>query len=207
MLSSLLSNYSIDVSRCRVIYNGRNPYRFWGAQKDPLVLAAGRLWDEAKNLRVLADLAPTLPWPVFWAGDSSGPSGETTDAQNCVALGRLGQEAIAQWYARAAIYAAPAKYEPFGLAVLGAALSSCALVLGDIESQREIWDGAAVFVPPGDREKLDLALRGLMAHSAQREALAARSSSRAREFTTTRMVAEYMKIYRQAGERRLACAS
>ena len=32
----------------------------------------------------------------------------------------------------ASIYALPARYEPFGLSILEAALSGCALVLGDI---------------------------------------------------------------------------
>ncbi len=39
-------------------------------------------------------------------------------------------------------------YEPFGLSVLEAALSGCALVLGDIPSLRENWDGAADFAEP-----------------------------------------------------------
>jgi glycogen(starch) synthase len=44
----------------------------------------------------------------------------------------------------------PARYEPFGLSVLEAALSGCALVLGDIASLREVWGGAACYVRPGD---------------------------------------------------------
>ena len=64
-------------------------------------------------------------------------------------LGRLSAGELADWYARAAIYALPARYEPFGLSALEAALSGCALVLGDIPSLREIWGDAALFVPPG----------------------------------------------------------
>ena len=37
-------------------------------------------------------------------------------------------------------------YEPFGLAVLEAAQAGCALVLSDIPTHREMWDGAAIFV-------------------------------------------------------------
>ena len=54
--------------------------------------------------------------------------------------------------ARAAIYALPAHYEPFGLSILEAAMSGCALVLGDIPSLREIWGDAAVFVHPDNRD-------------------------------------------------------
>ena len=45
-------------------------------------------------------------------------------------------------------------YEPFGLAVLEAAQAGCALVLSDIPTFRELWDGAAMFVPPGRRRRL-----------------------------------------------------
>jgi hypothetical protein len=44
----------------------------------------------------------------------------------------------------------PARYEPFGLSVLEAALSGCALVPGDIASLRGNWDGVAEFVCPDD---------------------------------------------------------
>ena len=40
--------------------------------------------------------------------------------------------------------------EPFGLAVLEAAQAGCPLVLSDIATFRELWDGAALFFPPGD---------------------------------------------------------
>ena len=44
----------------------------------------------------------------------------------------------------AAIFARPARYEPFGLAILEAAQAGCALVLGDIPSLRELWADAAL---------------------------------------------------------------
>jgi glycogen synthase len=56
----------------------------------------------------------------------------------------------ADWYARASIYALPARYEPFGLSALEAALSGCALILGDIPSLREVWLEAAPYVSPDD---------------------------------------------------------
>ncbi len=53
----------------------------------------------------------------------------------------------------AGIFLHPAYYEPFGLSVLEAANSHCCLVLADIPSLRELWDGAAVFVDPSDCDK------------------------------------------------------
>src|SRR3546814_13319690 len=42
-----------------------------------------------------------------------------------------------------------------------AALSGCGLVLGDIPTFRELWDGVASFAPPDDEERLHQALEGL----------------------------------------------
>jgi glycosyltransferase involved in cell wall biosynthesis len=63
---------------------------------------------------------------------------------------------------RAAIYVLPARYEPFGLSALEAALSGCALVLGDLPSLREIWGETAVFIPPDDSEALHSAVSALI---------------------------------------------
>ena len=52
------------------------------------------------------------------------------------------------------MFVSSARYEPFGLAVLEAAAAGCALVLSDIPTFRELWDGAATFVACDD----DLAL-------------------------------------------------
>ena len=137
----------------QVVPNGRDATRFWPGPKEDLVLAAGRIRDEAKNVAALVRIAPRLPWPVMIAGDAERPGGAssattatpastsrstTTSARHsAVLLGRLPEEELAQWLSRAAIFAHPARYEPFGLTVLEAALSGCALVLGDIESLRE----------------------------------------------------------------------
>ena len=146
-----------DLERChgplrhtRVIRNGRSARLFPPGRKEPFVLAAGRLWDRAKNLESLARAAPRLPWPVRVAGDL----GDAAAPAGVEALGRLDEAALAAAYGRAAIYALPARYEPFGLSVLEAALARCALVLGDIPSLREIWNGAALFVPPDDENAI-----------------------------------------------------
>jgi glycosyltransferase involved in cell wall biosynthesis len=128
----------------RVIRNGSDvSLHDW--PKEPLVLAAGRMWDEAKNLAALEAAAPLVRAPVIIAGDGS-------------ALGRLPRERLAALCRRAAVFAAPAWYEPFGLAILEAARAGCSLVLGDISSLRELWEGAARFVHPGDPEALAAAI-------------------------------------------------
>jgi hypothetical protein len=57
---------------CRVIPNGRCPSRFRRAVKEPFVLTAGRLWDEAKNVAAVAEAAERIGWPVYVAGEARG---------------------------------------------------------------------------------------------------------------------------------------
>ena len=50
-----------------VIPNGRAPGQFMRGPKRPMVIAAGRLWDRAKNIGVLQAIAPELMGPVVVA--------------------------------------------------------------------------------------------------------------------------------------------
>jgi glycogen(starch) synthase len=194
MLSMLDFHYG-PLGRTRVIPNGR-AVACGAAAKEPFVLAAGRLWDQAKNVESVAAVAPHLSWPVYIAGDSLHPSGTRVSYDGVRCLGRVDARELAQWMARASIYALPARYEPFGLSVLEAALAGCALVLGDIRSQREIWGDAAVYVPPDNRRALAAAIERLAADADARQALARRSSARARELTPRRMAERYLEAYR-----------
>ena len=194
MLASLVQHYG-RLPRTRVILNGRDPKLFKPTAKEPMVFAAGRLWDEAKNLEALETVAPRLPWPVFVAGENHHPDGGEARPHHTRLLGRLSQRALAAWLGRAAIYCLPARYEPFGLSALEAALSGCALVLGDVPSLREIWKHRAVFVPPNDPEALEDALTRLIQDPDRRSSLAAGARARALQLTPERMVDSYLAAY------------
>ena len=102
---------------------------------------------------------------------------------------------------RASIYALPARYEPFGLSILEAALSGCALVLGDIPSLRENWADAAILVPPDQPAELRDAISHVIHSGAGRAEFTTRAQVRAREFTSQRMASEYLRAYTIAGAR------
>jgi glycogen synthase len=203
-----------DVRRGQVIPNGRDSKGLTPEPKAPLILAAGRLWDEAKNLMALEWIAEGLSWPIYIAGDARHPSRfELVETSHCRLLGHLSTQDIASWLRRAGIYAFPAKYEPFGLSVLEAALAGCALVLSDLSTLRERWHGAAVFVEPDEYPTLRLALDALIADSGLRQTLAMRARRRALDLTPGRMAGSYLELYRELLLRRTpypeaqACAS
>lgn len=196
MLTSLTQNYG-HARGGVVLPNARSPAAYAPARKEPFVLSAGRLWDAAKNLSALEAVAPRLPWPVFVAGSNVQPDGGVREAHGVTPLGQLSPEALAAQFSRAAIYALPARYEPFGQTALEAALSGCALVLGDMPSLREVWGTTAVYVPPDDHEALHDALRRLIADKPLRARLARRARARALQFPPERMVDAYLGAYHQ----------
>ncbi len=179
----------------RVIYNGRDPRSFYAEKKEPYIFSVGRLWDEAKNARMLASVAEGLSWSVRLAGDAAGPDGATVDFPQVEILGRCSQQRLVGLYSRAAIFALPARYEPFGLSALEAGLSGCALVLGDIPSLHEIWEDAAIYVEPNDSRELRAVLSVLIENPDRRNEMGARAQIRAREYSRDRMVREYLAVY------------
>lgn len=168
----------------RPVLNGRDPAAFGAAPPRGHVLAAGRLWDEAKNVAVLASL-PGAGVPLRLAGEGEGVPG-------AVALGRLEPAAMARELAQAAVFAAPARYEPFGLGVLEAALSGCALVLADIPTFRELWDGAALFVRPEDGDGWARACRAALETP---ERLAGMARQRGARLTAEAMTTSTLAVY------------
>lgn len=199
MLRSVEEHYGTPV-RSVVIPNGRGARPHEPVRKQPLVLAAGRLWDDAKNFTTLDAAAARVRWPVYVAGDPRHPNGSGVELANARALGALGADELATWYAHAAIFAHPANYEPFGIAPLEAALANCALVLGDIPTLREVWGDAALFVPPDDADALADALTTLADDVKLCDAMGARARQCAEHYSPRRMAESYTAVYRSLAD-------
>jgi glycosyltransferase involved in cell wall biosynthesis len=103
--------------------------------------------------------------------------------------------------ARASIYALPARYEPFGLSALEAALSGCALVLGDIPSLREVWGEAATYVDPDDADALTAAIARLASDDTLRDERARLARERGTRFGAAAMTERYLDLYRALAAR------
>lgn len=197
MLKAVQASYE-PLPHSMVIYNGRDGAQFRPGVKEPLVLSSGRLWDEAKNVGVLGAVAPELSWPVYVAGPAEEPDTPRSPGlrPQMHRLGVLEPRALSRWMGRASIYVTAARYEPFGLSVLEAALSGCALVLSNIPTLCELWGDAAVFVNPDDARSLKRGVEDLIADEQRRTWLADRAHQRARQFTASRMVEAHLAAYR-----------
>jgi glycosyltransferase involved in cell wall biosynthesis len=243
MLMSLVRNHRHDGNGI-VLPNGCDPERHLPGRKKPVIVSAGRLWDEAKNLRALERVAGDLPWPIEVAGavrhpgilpsgraGGAEPAHEERDEEEPAdggqgrqsgregahgqrgglrLLGVLSAEQMAERLATAAVYAHPARYEPFGLAPLEAALAGCALVLGDLPSLRETWGDAAVYAPAQDHGALRAALLGLIDDPDLREEMARRAREVGLRHSGHAMARNYLAAYRRLVRIRLEdsqCAS
>ena len=159
-------------------------------RKRELIFAAGRLWDRAKNIEVLAAAAPGLDWALEVAGpaDGSPPAGVAW-------LGPLPHRALRGQLQHAAMFVSPALYEPFGLSVLEAAAAGCALVLSDIPTFRELWSGAARFFDPNDSQALHRILVELCADDRERTRLQRAAYEQSLSYSLARTTSAYQKLY------------
>jgi glycosyltransferase involved in cell wall biosynthesis len=180
----------------RVIPNGRALPIASHRPKERLVVAVGRLWDEAKNAAGIARAASSIDARVLLIGPGHAAGVEC--------LGSLAPDEVLSWLRRASVFVEPARYEPFGLAALEAALSGCALVLGDIPSLREIWRDAAWYVPPDDRDALARAVNALLDDPPRRARAAYAARIRAGRYSPNAMARAYADVYRQIAHTRVA---
>ena len=173
--------------------------------KQNLAAAMGRVWDDAKQLAWLGQWK--WPIPIEVAGSLRHPENgaaptlpQTPDVRF---LGELNSASRLDLLERARLFIGCARYEPFGLSALEAALAGCALVLADIESQREIWSDTAYYFPPPPHPDARPALEHILASLAAAPAQCDRAATAARRlalerYHSSRMAKKYLRLYCQA---------
>jgi glycosyltransferase involved in cell wall biosynthesis len=214
-VSAFLARQTRDLYGCerdiQVIHNG------WSSQVLPVVgertratLVAGRAWDAAKNVTLVARAARGWePGPVYLAGQREDPdSGERVDVPPPLeALGFLSRTQLDAILRTTRVYLSPARYDPFGLLPLQAALNGCALLLSDIASYRELWDGAALLFRSDDAADLRRQWSRLLDAPDVALDLAGRARQRALErYTVSRMAEAYSDLYGSCTAARKAVA-
>jgi glycosyltransferase involved in cell wall biosynthesis len=184
-----------NVSNGVAIWNGIEDVYHRSGSKQPVILSAGRVWDRAKNILALASIAAHLDWPVRIAGSAGENREGIAVPPGCEFLGEIAHGELMREMQAASIFVSPAWYEPFGLSVLEAARAGCALVLSDIPTFRELWDGAAIFIDPGDGEELQHVLRGLCVDEVNRARLQRVARERAGRYSLRNTAHSYARLY------------
>lgn len=196
-----VTKYYLKPVRGQVIYNGRDPALFDpNTQKKKQVLSIGRLWDEAKQVSLLTERLQELP--VLIVGSREHPDkvlsaeGLESTAPGVKFCEQQSEQQISKLFAEASIYAACSCYEPFGLALVEAALSHCALIANDVPSFRELWGDAAYYFSTNDAGSLAEAIRRLGSDEELCQAYAQRAYQHAqRNFTSDQMIRVYKQLY------------
>jgi glycosyltransferase involved in cell wall biosynthesis len=178
------------------IWNGTAAARRGLKAKRPFIISAGRVWDKAKNLAVLSSATAGLPWPIKIAGPLHvAQSGDFANPGGCEFLGEIPHTRVLDEMQTAAVFVSPSLYEPFGLSVLEAAHAGCALLLSDIPTFRELWNGAAMFFAADDRGALRRALRSLCDDEFERVRWQRAAVARAQTYTLQTSVSRYRALY------------
>jgi glycosyltransferase involved in cell wall biosynthesis len=181
-----------------VIHNGWPARPPAHAPRKRITLTAGRIWDAAKNIPLAAEAA--RGWnhsDVYLAGETTHPDGGRAHVPAPLQpLGFLDRREMDLWLRRSAVYLSTAKYDPFGLLPLQAALSGCALLLSDIPSYREVWDGAACFFRSNDAADLRRQWQALLDDPQRLTALHSAAYRRAStRYTPDAMARAYRGVY------------
>jgi glycogen synthase len=162
--------------------------------KNDLILSAGCFGDAARALPALAEVARRGRVAGGGAGGrrvGRRGAGEPAHPAGAGHLARPPGRLV-----RAGVGLRPAlPLRPLGLSALEAALAGCALVLGDVPSLRETWEGAALFVTPGDPEDLRRALDLLISEPKGLRGLAQRARTRALLLSPERRAAAFLEAY------------
>jgi glycosyltransferase involved in cell wall biosynthesis len=182
------------------VHNGRSTEAARALPQGDFVFAAGRLWDEGKNVRTLDRAAAQISIPLQAAGAVAGPNGATVELHHLQAAGDLSEERVRGLLAARPIFASAALYEPFGLSVLEAAQAGCALVLSDIPTHRELWDGAALFVDARDDHGFAEEISDLFGDRDERNRLGEAARDHARQYSPDAMARAMAEIYERVAE-------
>lgn len=200
MMQAIRAHYPVP-KNSKVIHNGRNRNLFNPhITKEKFAASVGRLWDAGKQVSLLNQIAS--PVLVKVAGASSHPEsascGEGTKGSDHVQfLGHQNEAQLRGMMARAAMYVATSRYEPFGLALVEAALSRCAIVANDIPSFRELWGDSVAYFKANDAKSLEEVMTRLSENDGERTSYANLAYEHARQhFSTEKMTEEYLRLYR-----------
>jgi glycogen synthase len=196
MAGEMKREYSVPSEKVQIIHNFSTSPNSFVMAKEPFCLAAGRLWDQAKNLWTLTQIAPHLRWPIYLAGEEKGPESPVAVPDSLCMLGRLPHAEVLKYMARASIFLHPALYEPFGLSVLEAARSGCCLVLADIPSLRELWSESAIFIDPRQPEKWISQLNQLFTNSQEVVHWGDAAKKHAAHYSEQNSIKAYLNLYR-----------
>lgn len=183
------------LEKAQVIYNGIGLSEYKQKRKEPFIFSMGRLWDEAKNIKLLLDAAPFIDFPIYIAGDRNTNENDKLP-DNVHVLGWQNKQQIKDWLSRASLYVLPVKYEPFGLSFLEAAASGCILIGGKIKTLQEVWNDSAFYCEVDNAPKLAKLSNIILKDDLLGQEMQRRSGERANLYDQAITAKKYFTLYK-----------
>ncbi len=194
-----------DPRRLRVVHHGVRPLPLPAVAREPVILHVGAI-QLRKNVQRLVEAFEQLPagWRLVLAGSAGYGAAEilacidrSPARQRIHLLGYVTTATLAEWYAKAAIFAFPSLDEGFGIPVVEAMAAGIPVVTSNRSSLPEVAGDAALLVDPEDTDALAGALDRLIRSEALRLDLGERGRQRATRFTWEKAVAQTWAAYRE----------
>jgi glycosyltransferase involved in cell wall biosynthesis len=198
-------------SRVHVVHHGVRRLPAPTMARENVVLNVGAI-QTRKNIAGLVEAFETLDdsWRLVLAG-SFGHGAESIQARiersparsRITVAGYVSAQELAQWYARASIFAFPSLDEGFGIPVLEAMAAGIPVVTSTSSALPEVAGNAALLVDPRDTGALAEALQRLAQDLDLRQDLVRLGVERVREFSWDRAVTKTWTVYEKLLARRL----
>lgn len=201
-----LRRQGVPASRMTVIQPGYTERPSSGVPREPLLLFVGRLepekgaWDA---LDVMLALAPSARGTLVGSGsllDSIRARIAAASADIAVP-GRVSEEELGQWYARATVFLMPSQYEGLGLVALEAMSARTSVVAYDVPGIRDLAPSGIVLTPKNDVAAMTAQAMRLISEPESEDVLAARAAWCAERYSWSAAADAYIAGYRRLMER------
>lgn len=193
----------VGESKIHVIHHGVRPLALPDLPRENVILSVGAI-QKRKNIARLVDAFERTPggWKLVLAGSAGYGAGEilariesSPRRADIQALGYVSPGELADWYARARIFAFPSLDEGFGMPVLEAMAAGIPVVAANRAALPEVCGDAALLVDPEDVDAIHAALDQLMRDEAVAAAFARRGLARAGQFSWEKAAEQTWDVY------------
>jgi len=198
--SQVVGLLGVSSSKVHVVHHGSTRLSYPPVEREKVVLSVGAI-QTRKNTARLIEAFEGLDsgWRLVLAG-SAGFGAEPILARaarnpRILVTGYVSSEELAEWYARAMIFAFPSLDEGFGIPVLEAMAAGLPVITSNRSALPEVAGRAAMLIDPEDINALAEALRRLADNQELRRDLGHRGIERAREFTWEKAVRRTWDVY------------
>lgn len=199
---------NVDRARIRVVPHGVRALPGYPAAREKIILSVGTI-QARKNTARLVQAFESVPrdWTLVLAGscgfgsEAILPRIDQSPRRSQIRItGYIATSELAQWYARASIFAFPSLDEGFGMPVLEAMAAGVPVVSSNRSALPEVCGDAALLASPDDAEEIAECLRRLIGDEGLRSALIARGKARAAAFTWEKAAAATWTVYSELGQ-------